>query len=231
MSLSYLKKIALLKGLPQRQLKRVQALTQTRDVRAGAMIFDKDQAADCLFLVVSGRVKIFSLSGGRKRKIFAYLGPGTCFGEMALLVDRGRSVSAQAVEDCRLLTLHKKDFQRLLRSDARLCHALLRVLAERLYRADEEIESLLFRNILGRVAKTLEELSRGHGRSGAGGTVIAQRLTHQDLADMVGTTREPLSRALALLKRGGIVDGRRGELVIRDPAKLQDLIRASLRTD
>ena len=223
MLISQLRKVSFLKDLSVPQLRRVQKIAKIHEFSAGALIFRKADAADHMFLVIAGRVKIFSYSSARRRKTFAYLGAGEFFGEMAIICDAGRTASALAVTDCRLLIIHKKDFKRLMCKDVKLCHKLLRAVSERLRRADEEIESLLFRNILGRVAKVLHDLYSSHGRQTQRGAEIIEHYTHQELADLVGTTREPLSRALAMLRHADLVDTRQGRIVILAPRKLEAL--------
>jgi len=227
-----LKKIPLLKNLGAGELKRIKAIAKIQEFPAGSIIIKKADAAQHMFLVLSGRIKIFCYSNARKRKTFAYLGPGDFFGEMAVIVDADRSASAEAVATCRLVIIRKPDFRKLLLSDAKLCFNLLRAVSDRLRRADEEIENLLFRNILGRVAKTLFDLARGSGsKKHKGGLLLQQKYTHQELADLVGTTREPLSRALAMLRRGELIDTHNGCFLIVEPKKFQNLIHTSVGTD
>jgi CRP/FNR family transcriptional regulator, cyclic AMP receptor protein len=207
-----LKRIPFLSALTPAHLRDVYRLAREVETPAGRSVFAKREDADAMFIVLSGRIKIFTASGGKKRKTFAYLGEGDFFGEMALVSGTTRTAAAQAVEPSRLLLLRKKDFQRLLARDSRLALYLLRTLCERLRLANEEIEGMLFRNILGRVAKTMTDLARRSGQPWRGGVALKQRFTQQELADLVGTTREPLTRALSSLRRAGLVavtdDGR-----------------------
>ncbi|MFH2202184.1 MAG: Crp/Fnr family transcriptional regulator [Elusimicrobiota bacterium] len=226
-----LKKIPLLRSLNAQELERVQTIAKPQNFASGSIIIKKAEKAQHMFMVLSGRVKIFCYSNARKRKTFAYLGAGDFFGEMAVIVDRERSASVEAVEDCSLIIIKKDDFRKLLLSDAKLCFNLLKAVSDRLRRADDEIESLLFRNILGRVAKTINDLSKSGGaRRFRKGVILRQKYTHQDLADLVGTTREPLSRALAMLRRAELVDSHKGMIHILDPKKLQSLIHTSVGT-
>ncbi|MEE8424415.1 MAG: Crp/Fnr family transcriptional regulator [Elusimicrobiota bacterium] len=225
-----LKKIALLRNLPPKQLKRIAAIAREEEFPAGAMIIKKSEPAEDLFLVISGRIKIFCYSSSRKRKTFAYLGPGDFFGELAVIADVGRSAWAEAVAACRLITIHKKDLRRLLLSDTKFCFNMLQAVAERLRHADEEIENLLFRNVLGRVSKTLHNLALSCGETYKEGLLLTERYTHQELADLVGTTREPLSRALSMLKRADLVESVKGHIYIRKPGKLEELISTSVET-
>jgi len=223
--LKLLKRIPFLSALSPAHLREVFRLAREAEVPAGHELFAKSEGGDAMFIVLSGRVKIFSGSSGRKRKTFAYLTAGDFFGEMALVTDATRTASAQAVESSRLLVIRKGDFQRLLAKNSNLALYLLKTVSGRLRLANEEIESLLFRNVLGRVAKAMLDLARrsGEPRDGAG-LVLKQRYTQQELAEVVGTTREPLTRALSALRRAGLIattaDGR---YAVPDPRKLAAL--------
>jgi CRP-like cAMP-binding protein len=220
-----LKKIPFLSALTPAHLREVYRLAREVDVPAGDSVFHRKQDADCMFIVLSGRVKIYIHSSGKKRKTFAYLTAGEFFGEMALVEDRPRTAEAQTIEASRLLLLHKRDFQRLLARDSKLALYLLRTVCARLRQANEEIEGMLFRNILGRVAKVVLETAKRSGEPwNGGGLAFRQRFTQQELADLVGTTREPLTRALSSLRRAGLVsttvDGR---YAVPEPLKLAGL--------
>ena len=229
MLLSHIRKFGLVGMLPPPAQKRLLAISRQGDFGPGERIFSRADAADHMFVVIRGRVKIFLSGGGRRRKTFAYLGAGDFFGEMAVITGKTRSASAEAVEPTSLLLIHKKDFRALMEKDRKLAFYLLQAVSDRLRVADEEIEDLLFRNVLGRVAKTLRDLSKGV--PGDGPVELPRRYTHQDLADLVGTTREPLSRALATLRRAGLVDQRDGVLILLEPAKMDQIISASVATE
>ena len=224
MSLALLRSSPLLRSLPPAALRRVLRIARWREFPAGTDVFSKADQASHLFIIGSGRVKIYSASACKKRKTFAYLGVGKFFGEMALLEGRERSASAQAVEPTKLLLIHKRDFKRMLLNDPKLAVTLLHTLCDRLRRANEEIEGLMFRNVLGRVSKTLMTLAEQGGKSFRGGMLIGGRFTHQELADLVGTTREPLSRALAALRRADLVEVRHGQLFLSNPRKMRELV-------
>ncbi len=220
-----LRNIPFLSALTAPHLREVYRIAREITVPSGEPVFSKRQDADAMFIVLTGRIKICTDSSGRKKKIFAYLAPGEFFGEMALLEDLPRTATALAVESSRLLVLAKKDFQRLLGRDQRLTLYLLRTLCTRLRHANAEIEDMLFSNVLGRVAKAVLGLAKRSGeRWNDGGLALTRRFTQQELADLVGTTREPLTRALSSLRRAGLVttttDGR---YAIPKPTKLAGL--------
>lgn len=219
--LAFLRKVPLLRGLPASDLNAISKISHVREFGPGETIFKQFAPATHLFLVLDGRVKIFARSGGKKRKTFAYLRKGDFFGEMALLERKPRSAAAEAVEYTKLLIVDNKDFQRLLLKHNGLALQLLRTVSERLRRANEEIESLLFSNILGRVAKTLFELSRRGEVHGGGRILLSERYTQQELADLVGTTREPLTRAVSALRRAQVLELSGERYLIKDPKKLE----------
>ena len=218
-----LKKIPFLSVLSPKHLGEVYRLAEELSLSAGQSLFAKRQDADAMFIVLSGRIKIFTNSASKKKKTFAYLKEGEFFGEMALVEGTTRTAAAQAVEPSRLLVIRKKDFQRLLQRDPKMALYLLETVSERLRKANEEIEGLLFRNILGRVAKAMLELARRSGEARGDALVLKERFTQQELADIVGTTREPLTRALSSLRRAGLVDQQDGRYSIPAPDKLAGL--------
>ncbi len=220
-----LKRIPFLSALTPAHLREVYRLAREVELTAGQPVFAKREDADAMFIVLSGRVKIFADSSSKKRKTYAYLKEGEFFGEMALVEDLPRTASAQAVEASRLLWIRKADFRRLLARDPRLALYLLKTVCARLRRANEELEGMLFRNILGRVAKVMFDQAKRSGEPWSGpGVALKERFTQQELADLVGTTREPLTRALASLRRAGLVgvtgDGR---YAVPEPSKLAGL--------
>ena len=219
-----LKKIPFLSALAPAHLREVYRIAREVPVRAGRPVFVKREDAQGMFVVLEGRVKIFSNSAGKKRKTFAYLRRGEFFGEMALVSGVTRTASAQAVEDSRLLLIRKRDFQSLLKRDPRLCLYLLRTVCERLRQANEAVEGMLFRNVLGRVAKAMMDLGRTAGKARNGGFILQDRFTQQELADVVGTTREPCTRALSSLKRAGLIAiTKEGRYAIPDARRLAGL--------
>ncbi len=219
----FLKKIPFLSALSPKHLNEVFRIAEELTVASRQSVFAKRQDSDAMYIVLSGRNKIFTNSASKKRKTFAYLKEGEFFGEMSLLEGTTRTAAAQAVEPSTLLVIRKKDFQRLLAHDPKLALYLLQTVCERLRRANEEIEGLLFRNILGRVAKAMLDLARRSGEIHNGGLLLKERFTQQELADVVGTTREPLTRALSSLRRAGLVEQHDGRYSIPAPEKLAGL--------
>ncbi len=177
-------------------------------------------------MLVSGRVKIYT-SAGAKSKTFALLDPGDFFGEMALLGEPTRSASARAILDTELLVLQRKDFFRFLKDDATLTLTVLQTLCSRLRRADKEIEMLTFQNVIGRTALTLTELETKYGKPHAGGGVLIDAdITQQELADLIGTAREMVTRVLTKFRKISAIafDKSSGKIVVVNREKLKNCI-------
>ncbi|OGR99047.1 MAG: hypothetical protein A2016_06520 [Elusimicrobia bacterium GWF2_62_30] len=210
-----IKKVPFFKGLKDTEIMQVIKIADSRRYRKGEIIFRKKDIGNSFFIVKEGKVKIFTSIGGDKKKTFAFLKRGDFFGEMSLLGGRVRSASAQASEETELYVISKKNFKRLIMANPEFTLKLLQTLADRLTRADREIASMLFHNILGRLAEAVLELAKGK-HTGQAKVAIDQ----SELAQYLGTTRVPVCRAINVLKRDGVIDYRRGELIILDHARL-----------
>ncbi len=220
-----LSRVSLLKGLSGKLLSKISAFAKFHTYRRGERIFSEDSSGECLYVLVSGRVKIYATAGSRT-KTFALLDPGDFFGEMALLGEPTRSASARAILDTELLMLQRKDFNRFLKDDASLSLTILRTLCGRLRRADKEIQMLSFQNVVGRTAVTLLELESKYGKSIAAGTLIDAGITQQELADLIGTAREMVTRVLTKFRAMSAIAFEKpsGKIIVLNRDKLKNCI-------
>jgi len=214
-----IKKVPFFKGLKDEEIVQVIKIADSRRYRKGEIIFRKEDLGNSFFIVKEGKVKIFTSIGGDKKKTFAFLKRGDSFGEMSLLGGRVRSASAQAAEETELYVISKKNFKRLIMANPDFTLKLMQTLADRLTRADREIASMLFHNILGRLAEAVLELAKGK-RAGSQAKVA---IDQSELAQYLGTTRVPVCRAINVLKRDGVIDYRRGEIIILNSARLRSM--------
>lgn len=217
MAQKYLKQVHLFKNLQAPDLRKIAKIADQERFKAGTVIFAKEEVGNHFFIVSSGRIKIFTSASGKRTKTLAYLMPGDFFGEMALLGGKLRSASAMAVEDSSLIVINKHNFRRLITTDSHFTMRLLSALSERLRHANEEIEGLLFHNMLGRLACAMLALVRGRGP----GARINMNLS--ELADFVGTTREPLSRVLSVMRNAGILEYKDKTIIIKDIKRLTSM--------
>jgi CRP-like cAMP-binding protein len=195
-------------------------LARERRYPKGAVIVFRDDPGDALYVVAEGQVKVVLVAEDGREVILSVLRDGDFFGEMAVLDDEPRSAHVIAMEDSRLLALRRDDFQGQLRANPAVASAMLRELSRRLRRADEQIGRLVLLDVNGRVASLLLALAAEEG-----GDRITRRLTHHTIAQMIGASRETVSRTLRALVERGIVDVSRREIVLKDRATLAEAAR------
>ena len=161
-------------------------MCQLKKFKRAEKIFVESQPGASLYVVMTGRVKIYGTSYQGRSKTFAFLEPGDFFGEMSLIDDEVRSASASALEDAILIMLKADDYRKLMISRPQIAMSVLHTLAHRLRRANKEIEALSFNNVLGRIAQILIELSERYGKKTDEGIRIEMPLSHRELARWQG---------------------------------------------
>lgn len=216
-----LARVPLFAGLPEDQTARLEEVTQRRTFRRGEVIFHKGDTGSTLYMIVQGQVKIVLPSDSGEEALLAVLDPGDFFGELSLIDEEPRSATVVATEATETLLLHREDFLKFLTASPGLAVDMLRILARRLRETDEFIEDAVFLDVPGRLAKKLLELAETYGRETPEGTVIGLRLTQQELATMVGATRESVNKHLRAYRSRGWIELDRQRIVILRPRELQ----------
>jgi CRP/FNR family transcriptional regulator, cyclic AMP receptor protein len=189
-------RVPLFAGLDQESLRELTGAARRRLFRAGEIIFHRDDTGQVLYVIRTGKVKIFVTSSEGQDMVLAILGPGDYFGELALLDGLPRSASAAAIEAADTLALQRPDFIRAVERHPRIAIQVMNVLSRRLRQTDALIEDLLFLDVHGRVAKKLLELAELHGVRTPEGIRIELRLTQGELAAMVGASRESVNKVM-----------------------------------
>ncbi len=172
--------------------------TMTRvEVPRGEAIFHEGDPGDRLYVIVEGKIKLGRASGDGRENLLAILGPGEMFGELSLFDPGPRNAAGTAVADTVLLGVGSEDLDEWLRGRPEVARHLLRALARRLRRTNEALADLVFSDVPGRVAKALLDLSERFGRPTDDGLRVAHDLTQEELAQLVGASRETVNKALA----------------------------------
>lgn len=215
-ALDVLRRVPLLATLGEEDLAAFAGLLRERRYPKGSMILAQGDPGEALYLLGAGQVKVVLIHEDGREVILSVLGVGAFFGEMALLDQEPRSAHVVAMTDSLLLQLRREDFQARLRSGPEVAIALLRELSRRLRRADETIASLMLLDVNGRIANLLLELA-----SEEGGERITRRLTHATIGQMVGASRETVSRTMRSLVNRNILRVSRREILLLDPGALR----------
>jgi CRP-like cAMP-binding protein len=197
-----LRAIPLFQNLEERDLAEIAGLQIERRFPKGAVIFEEGTLGDYMYLIQEGQVKVTKMSEDGREKILEILGPGDFFGEMSVLDREPRSASIKTTRPCLLLALSRQDFLGLLRQNPDMSMALVVELSRRLRDADEQIRGLLFERVERRTRRLLQRLAR-EDAPGQPDRVATPAITHQQLADLVGTSRETVTRVIKELKDEG----------------------------
>ena len=219
-----LKQVPLFSSLQEDELQAIFKFSTTRRCPKETMILLEDEDGDTLFIILQGKVKVSNFSESGKEVIFSILSEGDFFGEMSLLDGKPRSASVTAIEDSELRLIRRSDFLSVLEKHPRIAFKLLEELTSRLRKADQRIESLAILDVTGRIAGILLQLAEERGVSSDEGIMIQSRPTHQELANMVGTTRETVTRVLKQLELKKYVTMSGKDICIINP----DLFRRDL---
>lgn len=211
-----LQKVPLFSQLGPPDLARVLEVARERAYPKNSVILFEDDPGDALYVVRQGQVKVVLIGEDGREVILSVLGEGDFFGEMALIDDEPRSAHVIAMSDSTLLVLRREDFQGLLLQTPGIALAMLRELTRRLRRVDEKVGSLVLLDVNGRVARLLLDLAEE-----AGGERITRRLTHHTIAQMIGSSRETVSRTMRELVDKGFIEVSRRDIVIRDRSALE----------
>ncbi|MFC4102274.1 Crp/Fnr family transcriptional regulator [Paenibacillus xanthanilyticus] len=194
------KSIPIFEGLDLEELKAIEPLFKKRTYTRGTILFMEGDLGDECFVIDSGLVKIFRVDESREITL-ALLHEGDYFGEMAM-IRKGmpRSATAEVIETGMLYTLSRTDFMYFLESNPIMCLKLLEETMERLRNANEQIYDLTFLDLKTRLHKVLVRMADEKGVPVDGGMMIPFKLTHQQLANMVGSIRESVSKMLIELQ-------------------------------
>lgn len=196
-----LEKISLFAGLSKTDLDAVSNLAVTRNFPKNTLVMCEGDQSDSLYVVLSGKVKVFLSDEEGKEVTLNMQGEGEYFGELALLDEAPRSASVMTAEATKLAVISKKSFDECMKNNPEIAVKIMRGLARRLRELTENVRSLALMDVYGRVARLLLELAKEK----EGTKVIPQRLTQRDIASMVGASREMVSRILRDLSVGGYI--------------------------
>ena len=212
----FLRRVPLFAHLSETEIDRLAESARERNYPRNSVILFEDDPGDALYMVVTGQVKVVLIGEDGREVILSVLHEGNFFGEMALIDDEPRSAHVIAMQDSNLLVLRREDFQRRLQEVPTIALGLLREISHRLRRADDKIGGLVLLDVNGRVARLLLQMADEND-----GKTITRRVTHHTIAQMIGSSRETVSRTIRDLADKGLLEVSRKAIVIRDRPALE----------
>jgi CRP/FNR family transcriptional regulator, cyclic AMP receptor protein len=218
-----LQRVPLFSELSRGDLEQISRVAVARNYPRGVRVFHEGDRSDACYIVRAGDLRVTREHPDGRAIALATLGPGDIFGELAMLDGEARSASVETLSECELLALPAGDVRRMLQSSSEITVKLVVALTRRLREANERIARQSFQTVPSRVAGVLSQLIAEEtpleGRNG-----ITIRMTQADLAQLAGTSRESVSRFLAVLERAGVVHVGRGRVTVLEPRRLRAYI-------
>jgi CRP-like cAMP-binding protein len=218
----FLASVPMFSGLQRDELLKFAELTRERTYPKGSVILFQGDPGDSLYVLRQGRAKVVLIGEDGREVILGVLEPGAHFGELALIDDQPRSAHVIAMEDSQLLILRREDFRRRVEANPTVAWALLTELSRRLRRADQKIGGLVLLDVPGRISRLLLDLS-----AESDSATIDKPLTHQTIAQMIGASRETVSRAMKEFQEEGLIRVERRRIAVANRDALEK--RAQIR--
>jgi len=224
MDLEFLAENRIFSGLlnPQ-EGQNVYSLFKTGSAKRKDLFYRPGDPADTVYWIKSGRVKISKLTEDGREIILGMYKPGDVFGEMAFVEDAPRNTFAEAADDVTFLAIKRNHLFALAKRKPGVIFRLAQLIGERRREAEEVTEALLYKGVRERLAGVLLKLSKEYGIDDARGKLLRIKITHQDLASLIGSSRETVSLTLGDMKRDGLIDINERKIIIKDLEQLESL--------
>lgn len=218
-----LRRVPLFEGLGDDDLARLERLLRHRRYGRGESIFFEGDPGEGMYVVIDGRVRIYRSGIDGREQTMEILGPGDPFGAVVLFDGGDYPAGAEAADDALVGMLASADLERFLVEQPPLCLKILKILSARLRESKDQLADLALKDVRGRIASALLQLVQKHGIETPAGTNLDLGLTHQQLAHLVGATRETVTRVLKELRDRQVIAIDRKGITITDPDQLEQL--------
>jgi CRP/FNR family cyclic AMP-dependent transcriptional regulator len=223
----YLKRSPLLERLSDAQIARIEGVSRVRKLPRGGIVFSPGEASDSVLLVAAGRIKLYHITADGKQAVLAMIDPGEVFGELSMLDGAPREEFAEAMEPTTVVGIPSATFQALMAELPDLTLGVTRLVGLRRRRIERRLKSLLFRSNRDRLVSLLVELAEKYGRRTPDGVELGIRLSHQDLASIIGSTRETVTVTLGELQNEGALVIRRRRIFLTQLERLARSVDAA----
>ena len=218
-----LRKIQLFSTLSTDEIEKLKLVLHIKKFRKNEIILFEEDTNEYMYAILSGKVKVYRTTEDGKEFILAVHGEGEFFGEMSLIDQKTSPATVVAMTDSEVALLSRRDFFLLIQSNPKLLEQLLLILCGRLRDSWQRVEMLNFKNASHRVKILLLMLARDHGIEQEQGEILLNfKLTHQDIADMTGLTRETVTRVIDRWQRDGEISVKKGKLLLLKKAFIEN---------
>ncbi len=216
----HIRNCSLFGRLSDQQLQRLEQRSRMRKFPKGSSIYLPADTADSAFLLAEGRIRLCATTPEGKQSILAFIEPGELFGELALIEQGEREERAEAVVGSVVVLIPGDEMRAMMEESAQLTLGVTKLIGLRRKRIERRLRSLLFRNNRDRLTHLLTELAEQYGTATSEGIELGIRLSHQDLASIIGATRETVTNLLGEMQNERLLKIRRQRLVVLDLPRL-----------
>lgn len=203
-----LERVPMFSNIGRRSCEELEAIGQRRQYRKNTVIITEGDETDSLYILLSGRVNAVRSDNSGRQLVIGRFQPYDCFGEMSFLDGNPRSATIVTNSPCEVMVIPRKRFLTLVSDRPEMTWDVIFYLLSKLRQSTQQINNLAFLDVYGRLAHFLTENQDQDG-------VVAEKLTHQEIADIIGSSRETISRMLSELKEGGFIAKQQGRIVIQ----------------
>jgi CRP/FNR family cyclic AMP-dependent transcriptional regulator len=203
-----LERVPMLSNIGRRSCEALEAISQRRQYRKNTVIITEGDETDSLYILLSGRVNAVRSDNSGRQLVISRFQPYDCFGEMSFLDGDPRSATIVTKTPCEVMVIPRNRFLALASDRPEMTWSIILYLLKKLRQATQQIDNLAFLDVYGRLVHFLIENQDENG-------VISERLTHQNIAEIIGTSRETISRILGELKEGDFISKQNGRIVVQ----------------
>jgi CRP/FNR family transcriptional regulator len=220
----FLRENRIFTGLFDEEMDTLMGLTVSSNVKRKTLLYQPGDPSDGVYWIKAGRVKLYKLTEEGREIIIGMYQAGDVFGEMAFVEDRPREYFAEAMDDFQYVQIKRKNLFTLAKRKPGMIYRFARLIGERRREVEATMESLLYKGVRERLAGQLLKLSKQYGIEDNRGRLLRIKITHKDLASLIGSSRETVSLTLGDLKKTGLIDVNTDrKIIIRDEQQLAEM--------
>ena len=222
-TLWYVKKIPLFQDVTAETSQKLAQGVELREMRRRQVVYLPGDPGKSVYFVNGGRVKVSKVTRDGKELTLAYRGPGEIFGELALLDGGPREEMAEAMENAMVMEIELGAFEKIVQREGIIGYRLTKMMVQRRREIENKIEQLIFKDVNAKLAELLLRLAEEFGISDSRGTLVSLKITHQEMANLIGSTRETVSLTLSQFKRKGLIQTEGRKVILSDAEGLRAL--------
>ncbi len=220
----YIKNFTFFSDLQEEDLQKIADISLERNYKKNMLVFLEGEPGEAFYYIKSGKIKVYRSYEDGKEHIIHILGEGDVFGEATLFSGIPYPASSSVYEDATVGIVKNRDMEKLVMENPSLALNLIKVFSKKLVFAQQKIRDLAFNDVFSRTANQILKLAADYGRKSERGTELNIQLSRQELADMVGTTRETVSRAISKFKKEKSITEDKDKIIVLNEGKLKDWI-------